>query len=253
MPKVTPMDRPLNLLLLAGSAEARQVARALDAQGRAVRVTAFLSEPDRMPDPLPAARHLSPDSSGDPLAAALEGCDAVLDASHGFDAALTAAAHAGAAARGLPFLRLARPAWPLPERPGWHSVPDVGAARALIAPQARVFAATGWASLPALQPFPGALLLLRQTRRHQRPTPFDRVELVFGAPPFTRASETALFRELSVNTLICRNIGGAGSRPKLDAAADLGLKVILIDRPRRPEGLAEVTSVAEALDWVAAL
>jgi precorrin-6A/cobalt-precorrin-6A reductase len=208
-----------------------------------------------MPHPLPAQRHLCLGTGGDTLAAALGAalgaCDAVLDASHGFDSALTAAAHAGAVARNLPFLRLSRPVWPVTDLPGWHHVPDVAAARGLIAPEARVFAATGWASLPALQPFPGAKLLLRQTRPHQRPAPFEKVELVFGAPPFTRSSETALFKDLSVDTLICRNIGGAGSRPKLDAAADLGLTVILIDRPQRPDGIEEVCSAEAALDWVA--
>ncbi len=76
---------------------------------------------------------------------------------------------------------------------------------------------------------------------------------VFGMPPFTVESEIALFRSLEVDTLMARNLGGAPSRPKLDAAQELGLRVILIDRPALPDGVQVVTSVAAALDWVAAL
>ena len=245
------MTRTGSLLLLAGSAEARQIAQALCAQGRSVR--AVMSEPPRGPNPMPVPFEVldAPDESG--LAGAMAGAEAVIDASHGFDGAMTRAGAAAAAAMGLPFVSLRRPGWSAGEHPRWCAVRDIGAALALIEPGARVFSATGWASLPEYAGFPGAVLMLRQTARHDRPAPFDFVELVFGDPPFDVAGETALFRDLGVDTLICRNLGGMPSRPKLEAAKALDLAVILIDRPAVPAGVAVRASVAEVLDWVAAL
>lgn len=92
--------------------------------------------------------------------------------------------------------------------------------------------------------------MLRQTRRHTRPAPYPFVELVFGDPPFSVEDEQAVFQDLNIDTLICRNLGGRASRPKLDAATALGINVILIDRPLPPEGMQAVEDIETALDWV---
>ncbi|NNE51264.1 MAG: cobalt-precorrin-6A/precorrin-6x reductase, partial [Sulfitobacter sp.] len=101
--------------------------------------------------------------------------------------------------------------------------------------------------------FPGERLFLRQTTPHDRVSPYEYVELIFGQPPFTVETETALFRELAIDMLICRNLGGNPSRPKLDAARALGMGVILIDRPPLPAGVRQVAEVRDALAWVDAL
>jgi precorrin-6A/cobalt-precorrin-6A reductase len=56
-----------------------------------------------------------------------------------------------------------------------------------------------------------------------------------------------------VDTLVCRNIGGAASLPKIDAARALGVRVIAVDRPALPEGLRVVAQVDAVLDWLDAL
>lgn len=238
------------ILLLAGSAEARRIARTLQAQG--MDVVALVSEPPRGPDPMPVPCTLCRFDDPSALARRMVGCDAVIDASHGFDGMMSATGQAAARRAGVPFVSLARPVWTL-DAANWHHAADVPAALALIAPRMRVFSATGWASLPDFAGFPGSRLLLRQTTRHDRPPPFDFVQPVFGDPPFDVAQEQALFQDLAVDLLICRNLGGLPSRPKIDAARKLGLPVILIDRPAPPKGAQVVSSIEAVLAWVADL
>ena len=240
----------LNLLLLAGTAEARQLGVALAEAGH--RVTAWLTEPPRGSNPMPMAFEMRDPEDTTALLRDMAGFDAVLDLSHGFDAGLSHAGFATAAALDKPFVSFARPGWALDD-PLLRSVPDVPAAARAVLPGARVFAATGWASLPQFLPFEGARLMLRQTSRHDRPAPYDFVDLIFGDPPFTVATETALFREFGVDLLICRNLGGAASRPKVDAALALGLPVILIEKPSLPKGVRCLTDLDAMMDWAAQL
>ena len=224
------------------------MAQALAGQG--VSYAAWVSEPPRGPEPLcpaPLLRRFA-DARAMQAAIAQGGFDAVLDASHSFDRRITHQGAAAAGALGLPCLRLERPAWT-----GWPAVPDAAAACARIGAGARVFSAAGWDSLRDFSGFKGDALLLRQTQRHDRPAPYPFVQLVFGDPPFSVHSETALFTQHRVDTLLCRNLGGAASAPKLEAAAALGLEVLLIDRPAVPAGLPRVERIEAALDWVAGL
>lgn len=242
-----------HILLLAGSFEARRVAEALTARG--LSYAAWLSEPPRGDAVMPQTPELRCFDDAQAMQAAMvQGkFTAVLDASHGFDRTITQQATQAAKALGIAYLRLERPVWDVAQNANWLAAADVSLANLMIAAGERVFCATGWDSLVDFTPFSGAVLMLRQTRRHTRPAPYPFVELVFGDPPFNAADEQALFTQLKVDTLICRNLGGAASRPKLDAAAALGLKVILIERPVPPQGLDSVECIDQAMAWIDAL
>ena len=241
------MKRGLKLLVLAGTAEARQIAKATQDAG--AQVQAWVTEAPRGPNPMPVPTDLISIDGIDPAEVAAS-FDAVIDASHAFDDGLTGLGLALSRATGLPFLSVRRPGWTLEQSDRWHAAADVQAAMAMIASGARVFSATGFGSLPDYRDFPGARLFLRQTTRHNRPVPLDFAELVFGTPPFTLKDEIALFRALRIDTLICRNLGGRASRPKLDAALALGLQVILIEPPAIPKDIRVVADVASALAWL---
>ena len=62
-----------------------------------------------------------------------------------------------------------------------------------------------------------------------------------------------MFRALQIDTLVLRNVGGVPSRPKLDAARALGLRVIAIDRPAAPVGAQVVAAPDSAINWVETL
>jgi len=240
-----------DILLLAGSAEARQIGAALRDQGFSVR--ALMSEPPRGSNPMPMPYELHDFDDLGGLTTQMQGCRAVVDASHGFDGIMTQQGYLAARQAGLPFVSLSRPMWDVEAGRNLQAASNVRSANAMIPAGARVFSATGWASLPDYLPFEGSQLFLRQTGRHDRRAPYDCVELVFGDPPFTLANEIALFERLAVDVLICRNLGGLPSRPKVDAAEALGLTTILIDRPAPPQGALVVRDVGAVLDWVAEL
>lgn len=241
------------ILLLAGSFEARSVAQTLSVRG--VYYDAWVSEMPRGAAPMPQIPDLHHFTCAEQMQAAIVqgGYSAVLDASHVFDRSVTQMGFDAARKLGLPFLRLERPAWDPAAHPRWCEAVNVAQANAMIAPRARVFCATGWDSLPDYTPFRGDTLLLRQTRRHARPALLPHVELVFGDPPFDAAQEQALFAQLGVDVLVCRNLGGVASRPKLDAAVALDLDVILVARPEAPPGLPRVARIEAAIEWLVQL
>lgn len=241
------------ILLLGGSFEAQLLAQALSLRG--VAYTVWISQAPRGPAPLPQVPHLRRFKDAAQMQAEMvrSRIVAFLDASHAFDHTTTAQGHTAAQQLGVPYLRVERPAWDVSCHRHWKAAPSVSDANKMINKGSRVFCATGWDSLPDYEGFKGDVLMLRQTRQHSRIAPYPFVELVFGDPPFDIASERALFSERSVDLLICRNLGGEGSRPKLDAADALGLDAIVIDRPVLPTGIEVVHQTDAALAWVAAL
>jgi precorrin-6A/cobalt-precorrin-6A reductase len=50
--------------------------------------------------------------------------------------------------------------------------------------------------------------------------------------------------------LVTKNSGGQMTRPKLDAAAALGVAVVMVDRPPPPGGVTTVSTVDAAAAWV---
>jgi precorrin-6A/cobalt-precorrin-6A reductase len=248
------MKTPPRILLLAGSLEARDLAQRFSASG--ISFEAWLSETPReaahvSTEVPPAVLRRFADAPAMQRAIDEGRFTAIVDASPAFDSVAPAQAAHAAGVLGLRYLRVVRPAWEAVDAPKVQEVRNVAAACAQVAPGARVFCATGWDSLPSFEAFTGAVLFVRQTRRHARAAPYSFVELVFADPPFTAAQEVQLFADLKIDLLICRNVGGDESRPKLDAAAALGLDVILIERPPMPAGVRTVSSAAAALAWVA--
>jgi precorrin-6A/cobalt-precorrin-6A reductase len=55
---------------------------------------------------------------------------------------------------------------------------------------------------------------------------------------------------MNIEVLVTKNSGGPLTEAKLDAARDLDIDVIMIERPSLPSGVAVVSSVQEALVWV---
>lgn len=180
---------------------------------------------------------------------ALTDAAAILDVSHAFDEATRGKAMAQAP--GLPYARLGRAPWrPTPED-HWTEVDTLNEAVAALPPGARVFAATGRGSLGALARHDGPVFL-RQLTRHDLAMPLANGQFVFGTAPFSVAGEVALFQHLKIDVVLARNIGGAGSYPKLGAARELGLPAVLLRPPVMPAG-RHLKSYADVADWVATL
>ena len=62
----------------------------------------------------------------------------------------------------------------------------------------------------------------------------------------------ALLREHRIEVLVCRDSGGDLTAAKLVAARELGLPVVMVDRPPAPDGVPIVATVEAAVAWLRA-
>ena len=69
--------------------------------------------------------------------------------------------------------------------------------------------------------------------------------------PYRYDDEFALLSEHRIEALVTKNSGGDMTSAKLDAAAALGIPVVMVERPPLPDGVTTVGTVEEAADWVA--
>jgi precorrin-6A/cobalt-precorrin-6A reductase len=243
------VTRVRNVLVLGGTGEARRLAAALHGEP-AFAVTSSLAGRVAVPR-LPCGDvRIGGFGGADGLLGWLRGhrTDAVVDATHPFASRMTAHAVAATAAAGVPLLVLRRPGWTPGPGDRWHRVPDALAAAALVPRLGeRVFLATGSGDLPA---FAGLAqwCLLRSVDPPPPPLP-ARHHLVLARGPFTADAERALLREHRVDVLVARDSGGDLTAAKLVAARELGLPVVLLDRPPPPDAPA-VATVEEAVAWL---
>ncbi len=178
-----------------------------------------------------------------------EGVTHLVDATHPFAARISANAIAAAELTGVPILALTRPEWV--EAPGdrWTRVGDTGEAVARLGTEpTRVFLALGRQTIGDFTHAAQHFYLLRFVDAAE-PAGFPDHRLVVDRGPFTLAGELALLREHRIQIVVAKNAGGSGARAKLDAARELGLPVVMIDRPFIPPR-PQVGSVAAVLDWL---
>jgi precorrin-6A/cobalt-precorrin-6A reductase len=76
--------------------------------------------------------------------------------------------------------------------------------------------------------------------------------LLLGRGPYTVEGESALMRQHGVGLLVTKNSGGPMTAAKLQAARELAVRVVVVERPPLPPGSTAVATVAEALAWIAA-
>jgi precorrin-6A/cobalt-precorrin-6A reductase len=241
------------VLVLGGTAEAAALAAALQRRP-GFAVTSSLAGRVALPSLPEGEVRIGGFGGAEGLAGWLRAhpTDAVVDATHPFAATMTGNAVAAAAATGIPLLVLRRPGWTAGHGDRWHRVPDeAGAARVLPHLGQRVFLALGRGRLAAFAGLDGLWFLLRAVDPPAPPLPrHHRVVLARG--PFTADAERALLREHRVDVVVSRDSGGAMTAAKLVAARELGLPVVLVDRPPAPDAPV-VESVDEAVRGLEAL
>jgi precorrin-6A/cobalt-precorrin-6A reductase len=237
----------MRVLLLGGTSEARALAARLHPD---VEVISSLA--GRVPDPaLPVGEVRIGGFGGvEGLCGWLRdaGVDAVVDATHPYAARITDNAATACSRLSLRHLVLARPGWD----PGDAAVvaSDVDAAEMVAAKgYSRVFLTTGRSGTGA---FVGvdAWFLIRAVTAPDAGTLPRRHHVVLSRGPYHYADELTLLREHRIDALVTKNSGGAMTRPKLDAAATLGIPVVMVDRPPLPVGVTAVSTVDAAADWV---
>ncbi len=238
------------VLILGGTAEARALAAELHDAGRPV----FSSLAGRVARPrLPAGEvRIGGFGGPDRLAAWLREHEitAVVDATHPFAARISASAAQAAPAAGVALVRLERPGWTA--RPGddWHRVGTLEDAAATVdrLGARRVFLTSGRQGLPAFAGLDTPWFLIRCVDPPDAALP-PRHEVLLDRGPYRLDGERALLDRHAIDVLVTKDSGGAHTAPKLDAARERGIPVIVVDRPPRPD-VPTVTTVADAVAWL---
>jgi precorrin-6A/cobalt-precorrin-6A reductase len=238
------------VLLLGGTAEARALAARLYPG-----VDVISSLAGRVPDPaLPV---------GDVRIGGFGGVDgmrrwlvesgvaAVVDATHPYAATITAHAAEVCIDLGIPHLVLGRPAWPSGDAILVSS--DVEAAKVVADGKfSRVFLTTGRSSVAAFKDLDAWFLIRVVTAPDPQTLPRNH-ELVLSRGPYHYDGELALLTEHRIDGLVTKNSGGDMTRPKLHAAAALGIPVVMLQRPALPDDVTTVSTVEDAVAWVRSL
>ncbi|MDX2562553.1 cobalt-precorrin-6A reductase [Streptomyces sp. TX20-6-3] len=241
----------MHILILGGTTEARALAGLLHA---GVRVTSSLA--GRVASPrLPEGEVRIGGFGGvDGLVEWIGGhaVDAVIDATHPFAGRISFNAARAAATAHVPLLALRRPGWVPGEGDDWRPVASLeAAAGALDGLGGRVFLTTGRMGLAAFADRP-EWFLVRSVDAPEAPMP-ARTEILLDRGPFTLDGEREILARHRIDVLVTKDSGGAATAPKLTAAREAGVPVVVVRRPPVPEGVPVAATPEEAAAWVRGL
>jgi len=176
----------------------------------------------------------------------------VIDATHPFAAQMSQNAAQACARLGVPRLTFTRRPWTPEPGDRWIEVPDIEAAvDALGEAPAHVFLTVGRLSLGAFQRAPQQSYVARSIDQPDASELPPRCRVLLARPPFALADERALMQAERFDFICTKNSGGAATENKLLAARELGLRVIMVNRPQAPDG-ETLFDLDAVLDWISA-
>lgn len=237
------------ILILGGTGEARALAAALTETGVSV-ISSLAGRVDNPRLPVGPVR-IGGFGGAEGLREWLRSnrIHAVVDATHPFAATITGNAARAASEAGVPLLRLRREPWTPTESDRWTCVPDLAAAADEVRRRGkRVLLTTGRQDVGVFAGIDDAWFLIRVVDPPTADLPAHH-EILRSRGPYDYDSELALLREHRIDLLVTKNSGGSLTKAKLDAAATLGIDVIVVDRPVEPD-VPAVSDVAGAEAWL---
>ncbi|MGH6760127.1 MAG: cobalt-precorrin-6A reductase [Phyllobacterium sp.] len=239
-------ERPI--LILGGTAESALLARTLVSAGH--RVISSLAGRTTKPSRPEGEVRVGGFGGPEGLASFIrdEGIAVLIDATHPFAERISDNAIRAAEIAHCAFVRLERPAWKRLPDDNWIGVPSLLNAVSAIPANANVLLALGRQHIAPFANRRDVRFTLRMIEPPDEPFDLPAYELVL-AKPGSLHEEEAFLRNRQITHIICRNSGGSASYAKIEAARQLGLPVIMIDRPKRPS-IHSVESVEDAVAFV---
>jgi precorrin-6A/cobalt-precorrin-6A reductase len=232
------MTKP-RILILGGTTEARRLADLLAARQEFDTV---LSLAGRTADPLPQPVPVRVGGFGgaDGLAGYLkaERIDLLVDATHPFAAKISANAAAAAIAADVAAIAVRRPPWQPQPGDRWRSVGSMPDAATALGPLMRnVFLSIGRQEAHHFNAAPLHNYLVRSIDPVDPPLQVPQVTYILSGGPFNREDERQLLLRHGIEVVVTKNSGGRATCAKIEAARDLGLDVIMVERTTPPDSL----------------
>ena len=242
------------LLILGGTAEARQIADAVITQhGTTLRViTSWAGRTVRLPD-VPGETRVGGFGGTEGLVEyfKVEAIDMVLDATHPFASQISSNTHDACSIANMSCLQLVRPKWELPSSKKCIEVENVTAAAKTIRHLTkRAFLTTGRQTLSTFSGADNVWFLVRLLKKPTEPLPLKNFHVTTGYPPFSIQTEKALMVEHKIDMLISKSSGGKVPA-KITAALELDLTIVLASAPPPPPG-EHARNLKECLEWISA-
>jgi len=232
--------KPLNLLVLAGTQEARTVIDQL-ADDRRFAVTASLAGATATPQPLAAPVHRGGFGGAEGMAAFCrdQEIDAIVDLTHPFARHISRNAAQAAAILNLPCIAYHRPPWHPEPGDEWREFDDWQSMADAIPAGKRIFLAGGTASIEVFTRRHDIVLWARALNVSGY-TNGERVTYINAMPEADMESEKALFTRHGIELLCCKNAGGTASVAKIEAARAMRMPIWLLARAKREKSVPNV-------------
>lgn len=240
----------MRVLLLGGTADARELHTALRAAGiDVVESLAGRTAQARAAEGALVGGFGGAEGLASYLADPANQITAVVDATHPFAARMSQHAAEASAATSTPLLRLARTGWASHQHAAdWVWVPDHGAAAETANHLGgRVLLTVGRQPLPAYHLLPDVVARVAEWQGAWTPQGWRIIE---ARGPFTLDAELDLLRSAQIATLVSKDSGGELTAAKLDAAHQLGVRVVMVARPAAPAGVPAVDTPAAVIAWL---
>ena len=221
------------ILILGGTAEANQLVSRIRIMRPDARIVLSLAGRTATPVlPEDCVVRVGGFGGVDGLATFLaqEGITHLVDATHPFAAGISRNAARAAEVADVPRVALVRPAWEPQAGDRWTCVACLGDACDALPAKARPLLALGRQHLALFARRSDLNPVVRMIDPPEPPLPFP-ADIVLSRPSPDADKEAELLQRLSITHLVCRNSGGAVSYAKVGAARQLGLPVIMIERP----------------------
>ncbi|KZM44316.1 precorrin-6x reductase [Marinomonas sp. SBI22] len=183
------------------------------------------------------------------------GIELILDVTHPYAQKMSDQAVVTAKETEVPVWRFHRPAWVATDKDDWQFYRNFDELVALLEKYSCPLLSAGQLSLEALMCLHEQDNLKKLVWRTAVPPKFcyeklTKLHWVKAIGPFLYQDEKILIQTQDIDVIVSKNSGGSSTSAKLQVAQDMGLKVLILERPILLEPNREFDSLIECADAI---
>lgn len=220
----------MKILLLGGIKEAALLASKLVDEGHAV--TTSLAGRTKEPRPVKGETRIGGFGGAQGLANYLteNRIELLIDCTHPFAKQISANAVEAARLANIKFEIHTREPWKKQSGDTWFEAKNLEEAKNIIPKNARVLLALGSQYIDLFKSRSDVFFLVRMVDQPAYDLPLANHKLILGKPSINWRDEKALLEDNQITHIVCRNSGGTGAYAKIEAARNLAIPVIMVNR-----------------------